>query len=217
MSTAAEAPPAKKGLPKKLIIIAVVVILVLVGGVGAIFVTKQRQAAAAAAALAAEEAGDDDEEAAAKPDAAHAAKHDDSAKGGHQQPPIFIPLDPFVVNLADRDADRYLQVGLTLETQDPHAGDLLKSYMPAIRNAILLVLSHKTSADLLSQQGKEQLATEIRSAAARAMGLDVEGAPEVIDPHGDPASKSAVKKKKKKKTFETNPIVHVHYANFIIQ
>ena len=52
-----------------------------------------------------------------------------------------MPLDPFTVNLADRDAERYAQVGMTLELADPKAADLLKAYMPAIRNNILLVLA----------------------------------------------------------------------------
>ena len=38
-----------------------------------------------------------------------AAKHDPKAV------PTFVPLDPFTVNLADRDADRYAQIGVTLE------------------------------------------------------------------------------------------------------
>ena len=29
--------------------------------------------------------------------------------------PAFVPLDPFTVNLADREAERYAQVGITLE------------------------------------------------------------------------------------------------------
>ncbi|MCK7493223.1 MAG: flagellar basal body-associated FliL family protein [Comamonadaceae bacterium] len=28
-----------------------------------------------------------------------------------------MPLDPFTVNLADRDAERYAQVGITLEVE----------------------------------------------------------------------------------------------------
>ena len=87
--------------------------------------------------------------------------------------------------------------------------------MPAIRNAVLLVLSHKSSADLLSAEGKEKLAHEIRRDAARAMGYEIY----VPDEEGeDPEAETSSKKKKKKRPAESyNPIVQVHYSNFIIQ
>ena len=44
----------------------------------------------------------------------------------------------FTVNLADRDAERYAQLGVTLELDDTKTGDLVKAYMPAIRNKTVL-------------------------------------------------------------------------------
>ena len=72
-------------------------------------------------------------------------------------PPVFVPLDPFTVNLADKESERYAQVGITLEIEDAKFGDQLKLYMPAIRNNILMVLAHKRSSDLLERSGKEKL------------------------------------------------------------
>lgn len=202
---AAEAPPPKKG-PKKLIIIiaAAVILLSLLGG-GALFYMKKKAAAAAAAAEA--DGGDTTEE-------THADAKPEHGKGDHKAP-TFVPLDPFTVNLADKDQDKYLQVALTLEVGDAHVGEEIKNYMPAIRNAVLLILSHKTSDELLEVEGKEKMAEEIRVGAARAMGLNVEDA---SDPKDEAAAdEQAPKKKKKKKKGDENPIAHVHYANFIIQ
>jgi flagellar FliL protein len=213
--SAAPAAPAEGEAPKKgskkliIIIIAAVVLLLVVGGGGAFFIMKKNAAAAEAAAAAEDEDGGGG--ARAKP--AKEAKKAERGKGEHGAPPAFVPLDPFVVNLADRESERFAQVGITLQVDDPKMADEMKVYMPAIRNAVLLILAHKTSEELLTPEGKSKLAEEIRRDAARAMGYEIE----------DPVEEEAVdeeprkKKKKKRKAESYNPILQVHYANFIIQ
>lgn len=196
--------PAKKGPKKLIIIIAAAVLLLAVAGGGALFYMKKKAAAAAAAEA---DGGETTEE-------THAEAKGEHGKGDHKAP-VFVPLDPFTVNLADKDQDKYLQVGLTLEVGDAHVAEELKGYMPAIRNAVLLILSHKTSDELLEVEGKEKMAEEIRIGAARAMGLDVEDATAPKDEATD--ENAPKKKKKKKKKGDENPIAHVHYSNFIIQ
>lgn len=215
MSAAAAAPAEgdapKKG-PKKLIIIIVAVVLVLVlGGGGAVFFMMKKKAAEAAAAE-----GEDGEVAEATHKEAPKAKH---GKDEHAAPPAFVPLENFIVNLADRDVEHFAQIGITLQVEDPHLAEELKTYMPAIRNAVLMILSHKTSGELLSQEGKEKLAGEIRREAARAMGYEVEEPEEEDEAKAEAEDESPKKKKKKKKKAPEpyNPIVKVHYANFIIQ
>ena len=87
--------------------------------------------------------------------------------------PFYLPLDPFIVNLADKEADRYAQIGITFELESSMSGDQIKAYMPAIRNAVLMILANKTSKDLLNREGKEQLALEIQREAVRPMGIEV--------------------------------------------
>jgi flagellar FliL protein len=213
MSAAPAAAPAEGAAPKKgnkkLIIIIAAVAVLLLGGGGAAFFIMKKKAADAEAAAAAEDGGEET----AKP-----AKSAKASKPEHKEeksgPPAFVPLDPFVVNLSDKDSERYAQVGVTLQVEEAHMAEEMKAYMPAIRNAVLLILSHKSSAELLSPEGKQKLAEEIRREAARAMGYEVED-PEEEDPEAEAAPK---KKKKKKKHVEPyNPIVQVHYSNFIIQ
>ena len=212
---AGAAVPAKKGKKKLIIMVAVVLIVLLGAGGGAAIYFKKKAAHAAEEAAAAEEGGAAGEHKAAKRDPKH--------------PPVFLPLDPFVVNLADKEADRYAQIGITLELQDAKFGDELKLYMPAIRNGILMILAHKTSAELLDRAGKEMLALQVQREAARTMGIDVAEpeavteakpaeAPAAKDDGDDEDEKKPKKKKKAKKPAgEPNPIVHVHFSNFIIQ
>ena len=211
---AGAAVPAKKGKKKLIIMVAVALLVLLGAGGGAAIYFKKKAAHAAEEAAAAEEGGAAGEHKAAKRDPKH--------------PPIFLPLDPFVVNLADKEVDRYAQIGITLELQDAKFGDDLKLYMPAIRNGILMILAHKTSAELLDRSGKEMLAAQVQREAARTMGIDV-AEPEAVT-EAAPAEKLAAKedgdeddakqpkkKKAKKAAAEPNPIVHVHFSNFIIQ
>ena len=212
-AAAADAPVAKKpGGKKKLVIMVAVAAIVLGGGgVGALVYMKKQKAAAEAAAAA--EDGD----------AAEGAAPAQSEKKKSHEKPVFVPMDPFVVNLADHEADRYAQIGITLEVPDEHVGEEIKTYLPAIRNNILLLLAHKSSADLAGGEGKELLARQIRVAALKAMGEDVEdedaaeAAPAVAETASASAS-SPVKKKKKKKAVPADaPIRSVQFSSFIIQ
>lgn len=196
-AAAADAPPPAKGKKKLIIIIAAVAVVLAGGGGGAVFMMKKKAAAEAEA----EEGGD------GKAPAKAAAKHDPKAV------PVFVPLEPFTVNLADRDAERFAQVGITLEVDDAKTGDQMKAYMPAIRNNILMVLAHKTSAQILGSEGKTKLAGELQRAASRALGVEVDEPEE----EEEAAADAPKKKKKKKKADVALPVVAVHFSNFIVQ
>ena len=212
-AAAAEAPAGKKpGGKKKLVIMVAVAAIVLGGvGVGALVYMKKQKAAAEAAAAAA-----DDGDAPADAGGAKTEK-----KHEHNAHPVFIPMDPFVVNLADHEADRYAQIGIVLEVPDEHVGEEIKTYLPAIRNNILLLLAHKSSSDLAGGDGKELLAKQIRREALKAMGEEVDDADEVEAPAPASAAEGAsapVKKKNKKKAIAADaPIRSVQFSSFIIQ
>jgi flagellar FliL protein len=199
-AAAADAVPAKSGGKKKLVLMVAVAALVLgVGGVGALVYMKKQKAAAEAAA----EDGD-------AVDTAAAAKQHEKKRDKNEKP-VFIPMDAFVVNLADHEADRYAQIGIVLEVPDEHAGEEIKTYLPAIRNNILLLLAHKSSTELAGGDGKELLARQIRHEALKAMGEDVDD---------DDAAASAPAMRKKKKAAENEapaPIRSVQFSSFIIQ
>lgn len=196
-----DAPKAAGSKKKKILFLVAGLVAVLVVAAAAAVVMhmmkKRAEAAMEAAAGGAAETATDTKE---KPE------HTDEKKS----PPTFVPLDQFTVNLADRDQDRFAQVGLVLEIDDAKVAEDIKTYMPSIRNAILLLLSHKTSVELIEPEGKEQLAEDVRVAAAQAMGLNVA-------PAEDLSASAPRGKAKHKKGQDDNPIVHVNYSSFIIQ
>lgn len=196
MSTAPAAiaaAPAKG--KKKLIVIIAVAALVLAGGGGAAAFMMKKKAA---------DAEMDEEGADPK---SKVAKHDAKAV------PTFAPLDPFTVNLADRDAERFAQVGITLELEDAAVADKIKAYMPAIRNNILLAIADRTAAELQGREGKQALAERIRRETVRALGVEIEEEEATVDE----AAAAQPAKKKRKRVEQVLPVRSVQFSNFIIQ
>lgn len=178
-----DAPPAGKG-KKRLILIAAAgaLVLLLAGGGGAAWwMMNKNDKAPEDAELAEADTDEPAEEAKAK------------KKNDKKQVPVFLPLEMFTVNLADREAERYAQVGITLELADTKTSDLLKAYMPAVRNDVLMLLAHKKAAELQERAGKLTLAREIRRAAMKPLA----------DDDHEPDDDAAVRA--------------VHFSSFIIQ
>lgn len=183
-SDAAKAPAKSK---KMLFIILGVVLVLVLGGAGAVFfVSKQRAAAY-------------DEEGGAPAKAVEAA---------HKTPPVYLPLDNMVVNLADPGGDRVAQVGITLEVRDAKASDSVKVYLPAIRSGILMLIAQQTAAQLLSKEGKESLASAILKEASIPFGGGHDDAEEDEPPP---------KKKAKRAPVVEYPVVGVLFSSFIVQ
>lgn len=202
MSTATAAGAAPKQGKKKLILIvlAAVIGLVVLGGGAAVFLLKKPAAEHDAYA---------DGEDGAEEDAASAPRIDP------KNPPAFVPLDTFTVNLADRDAERFAQVGITLEVPDAATADMIKNFMPAVRNNILLAIADRTSAELLQRDGKEQLAARVQRETSRALGFNV---PEPEPAEAEPGADDEVPKKNRRKVKPVDlPVKAVHFSNFIVQ
>jgi flagellar FliL protein len=81
-------------------------------------------------------------------------------------------LDSFLVNLADQDATRFVKVSFRLgldeaKLGEEYAGD--PNVLGATRDAIILLLTTKSSDDLLSIEGKEKLKKEIRDGVNKVL------------------------------------------------
>lgn len=124
---------------------------------------------------------------------------------------IFVPMDQFVVNLSDANLDRYAQVAVVLEVYDSPAENQLKASMPAIRNAILLLLSARSAAELLTLEGKEQLAIDIALAARAVLAREAPPRP------ASAADREASQAVRSFDEVETDPIAAVHFSQFIVQ
>ena len=188
-------PSAKPPKSKKLLLIGGVAVLVLAlaGGGGWYYINQQRAALEA-----------DEEETVAKVE--------------QPGPPTYLPLDNMVVNLADPGGEKVAQIGITLELVDSKAAERVKQYLPTIRSSVLLLVSQRTSEELLQRAGKEKLATDILREASRPFGgaedMQVD---EAAPPAGGAAKKPTPKGTKKGKAIGEQPVVRILFSSLIVQ
>jgi flagellar FliL protein len=80
-----------------------------------------------------------------------------------EQVKATMTLDPFLVNLADKQEIRFLkttlQLGLAEEPKEEAKKDVV---VAAIRDSIISLLTSKTAEEILSSQGKDKLREEVR-------------------------------------------------------
>ena len=136
-------PPPKKS---KLMLMLVLLVVLAGGGGGAYFYFMQSPSKSDEHAKADEKEGGEHGE--GKTAAAGSAN--------------YVPLQPpFVVNLSDTEAMRYLQADMEVLCRDPKVVDDVKLHMPHLRDRILLLLSQQRVADLNTREGKEALQAKI--------------------------------------------------------
>jgi flagellar FliL protein len=173
MSQAATPAPdagKKKGKGKLLIILIAVLVLALGGGSAAYFFMGRGDAAKGKAA---KDKGD-----------AHGDEAGDSDEEGEAHEPAVVGLPTFTVNLADKDATRYLRTTVSLVIKDTEkaaslsgadghkaAGEPVRIAMA--RSAILELLTTKTAEELMSAEGKTALKKEIAERASKAFRFKV--------------------------------------------
>ncbi len=155
------APAPAKGLSMKLVIMSSVAALLLgLGGTVAFFKLNgnHKPEAKSEAAQAEPTAGEGQGEAAAK-----------TTEPGQGPSARMFDLDSFIVNLADSPDVRYLKLTVKLELDRPDASADLATRLPQVRDAVLILLSSKESANLRTTQGKFQLRDEITQRVNNAL------------------------------------------------
>ncbi|MDB5777117.1 MAG: flagellar basal body-associated protein FliL [Herbaspirillum sp.] len=132
--TVAVAPQSKKTL---FIVIAVAVLLLvlLIGGATAAFLLISKSKSAKAT--------------------------EDHPEVVESSTPVFVSIEPYVVNLQQETGDQYLQVSITLQVRNEASAEALKLYMPMVRSRLLSALSSKKASELLTVEGKKNLTAEI--------------------------------------------------------
>jgi flagellar protein FliL len=76
----------------------------------------------------------------------------------------ILALDPFLVNLADPHETRFVKTTFQLGLEKEWKGEAKNSAATAaMRDSIISLLSSKTSDQILTAQGKDQLRDEIRA------------------------------------------------------
>ncbi len=187
-ATAEKSPKSKK----KLIIIIALAVLLAGGGAAAFLLLKP-----------------------------HPAKHDLAAEGEtapaddeekSKLPPKFVEIGTFTANLMHEDADRYLQVAISLKISSPELEEKIKAQTPEIQNAINMLLQSKYPSQLSTVEGKAQLASEIKEQVEFIMGLRksapaIHSTPPGEEPHAPAPAEAPAKK----------GITSVLFTSFIIQ
>ncbi len=74
---------------------------------------------------------------------------------------IQYDVGSFIVNLSDKDADRYLKVSVVLEVQDQSIVQEIEKRLPQIKDSITTLLFTKNSREIKTPEGMEQLKEEI--------------------------------------------------------
>ena len=177
--TEAEVKPSRG---KKLLIIIIVVVLLLVIAAGGVLYL-----------LLGNKDADKDEQ----------AKDDEPPKitVDKSQPPTFVPLESFTVNLQPGEGDHYLQAIIVLKVTEPKISDDLKVYMPEIRHRINLLLSSKLPSEISDIEGRENLAEEVMIETNYVLGYE-------------PPSK---KSRRKDPDEPWGPVLAVLFNSFIVQ
>jgi flagellar FliL protein len=150
---AAAAPAAKSSNSGSLIMMVVIVLLSNALGAGAtwFFVRRTLAAVVAPGAEGKEGAGKDGKE------------NVDMAELLGKS--AVVPLEPFVVNLADSDTARYLRIKISLMVDDKSKVKEIEENQALqlkVRDVILQTLTRKTSQDLMNDDGKKKLRKEIQ-------------------------------------------------------
>ncbi len=81
-----------------------------------------------------------------------------------------VPLPVFRVNLADPLGKRFIKLMVEVEAANPDVAGELEAYQAPIRDAIILLLSSKSNADLATVEGKLVLKSEITDRINQILG-----------------------------------------------
>ena len=102
------------------------------------------------------------------------------AKVAPQERTCELTLSDLMVNLADRERPHYLSasVSLVLKGVDPEA--VVEERESGVRDAVIMVMTQHTYADLLSAEGKETLKSDIALAVEETLSEDRLAVEEVL-------------------------------------
>jgi len=175
------------GGKKKLILLVLIALLLVGGGAGAFFFLKGSGAEGEETAeaekpekksgkkKAVEEEEEEEEE---EPAESKGGKSSSASKSSlksaipkDEEVKHIIELQPFIVNLADEDQSRYLRLSVSVGIGGEEGGKEEKAdpiFVTRVRNAMLAVLSVKSSEEVLTVEGKAKLRKELLKAAQTA-------------------------------------------------
>jgi flagellar FliL protein len=88
----------------------------------------------------------------------------------------ILALEPFVVNLADKGASRFLRVTVKLVVEDEHVAREIEEHAVSksrVRSAVLELLSAQESTTLVTPEGKAELKKALAERASKVLHTEV--------------------------------------------
>lgn len=130
-------------------------------------------------------------------------------------PPVFVNMEPFIVNLADRG--HFAQAGLVFEVENEHVTTAMTESMPIIRSRILMLLSSKTADELTTPEGKAKLFEELLAEARAPLHGDEKHAKLAMSAKNGKDAKEEKDTKDAHEVVDTKGVVAVHISSLVIQ
>ena len=97
-----------------------------------------------------------------KPTAAGEEKKEEGGKGESGKAiGEILPLEPFVVNLADPSGKRYLKLKVELELENPDAAEKDKQVIPKLRDTVIMLLTSLSFDEVMTPEGKIRIRDEL--------------------------------------------------------
>jgi len=163
MSTEPKDKAAAGAAPKKSKMMLIVILLLLVvAGAGGFFGWKHFKAKADTTAQTT--APGHDEEESSDEEKPKKGKKKKKKEKEHGEDGATVNFEPFLVNLADKEASRYVKTSIRLLVANKESAETIakgETLMPRMRDTILTLLSTKTAEEMTSNEGKEKLKKEI--------------------------------------------------------
>ncbi len=75
----------------------------------------------------------------------------------------MLPLEPFIVNLAEAGGKRFIKITMELELSNKELENEVKGKIPQFKDHIITVLSSKSMDEVITAEGKFKLKEEIMS------------------------------------------------------
>ena len=134
-------------------------------------------------------------------------KHADAPKAeAKAEPPTFLMLEPFTVNLQHEESDQFLQVGITLKVSTAELADKIRQNMPEARSRLIFLISSKKASELIPIDGKKKLAREIIAEINTIIGQKV--APKNVAHEGNATPKAEAASGAEAAPAEATPVAH---------
>ena len=167
MAATEKAEPKRSG-KFKIILIILILLLLLLGGAGTFWWFQLREPGAS---ILGGSGGASQAPAASAEAAADGSGGTSAPATDIPRPAVHIAALPTVtVNLADAAGNRYLKVGMEVEVSAADAVRDIQAQSARIRDAIIILLSSKSYAELSSSEGKMQLKNEVASRLTQILG-----------------------------------------------